>query len=46
MRFDIVRSNPHAPRVAEDVAELLAGTSDRRRVHDRQQLSDVLDQQA
>ncbi len=44
--LDIVGSNPDSPRMTEDVAELLAGTSHRRRIHDRQQLGDVLDQQA
>ena len=40
----IVRRDPGAARAAQDVAELLAGAPDGRRVDDRQQLLEVLGQ--
>ena len=41
---DVRRRDPHAARPAQDVAELLAGAPDRRRVDDRQELLQVFGQ--
>ena len=43
---DVVGGDPDAARTPEDVAELLAGEADRRRVDDRQELLEVLDKEA
>ena len=42
---DVVGGDPDAPRAPDDVAELLAGETDRRGVDDRQELLEVLDEQ-
>ena len=42
----VVRRDPHAARPAEDVAVALAGQAHRRRIDDRQQFGEVLDQHA
>ncbi len=43
---DVVRRQPQAARAAHDVAVLLARATDHRRVDDRHQFLDVLEQQA
>ncbi len=42
---DVVRGDPDAARTPDDVAELLAGKADGRRVDDRQELLEVLDEE-
>jgi hypothetical protein len=43
--IDVVGRDPQPARLAQDVAELLAGSPDRRRVDDRQELLEVLDEE-
>ncbi len=43
---DVIGRDPDAARTPEDVAELLAGEADRRCVDDRQELLEVLDEEA
>ena len=43
---DVVGRDPDAARTPEDVAELLAREADRRRVDDRQELLEVVDEEA
>ena len=42
---DVIRSDPDAARASDDVAELLASKTDGRRVDDRQELLEVLDEE-
>ena len=44
--FEVVGGDPDSARPAEDVAVLLAGAADGRRVDDGHQFGDVLDEQA